>query len=153
MNESMNPVSSSLVKARYLSRLPWVMVFVIAALIGAWWLTPWLYIAVGFFVTWLIWLVWLIPVQVRNMGWLETPDELLITKGKFWHTYTVVPYGRIQFVDVTAGPIAKLFGLKTVELHTASSSSDSEIVGLEADIADALRDRLAVQARERMRGL
>ncbi len=83
----------------------------------------------------------------------EDLDELLITKGKLWHTFTVVPYGRIQFVDVTAGPLERAFGMKQVQLHTASASSDSTIQGLPAAEADALRERLAVKARERMSGL
>ena len=97
--------------------------------------------------------LWLIPAQVRNMGWLETDDELLITRGKLWYTFTVVPYGRIQFVDVTSGPIDRALGLKKLQLHTASASTDATIKGLEAPLADALRTRLAHQARERMSGL
>ena len=56
-------------------------------------------------------------------------------------------------MDVSAGPIDKLFGLKNVKLHTASSSSDSDVPGLEAADADALRQRLSEKARERMSGL
>jgi membrane protein YdbS with pleckstrin-like domain len=101
----------------------------------------------------LVWQLWLLPAQARNRRWAETTDELLITRGRLWRTFTVVPYGRIQYVDVTAGPVERLFGVKRVKLHTASSTSDSEVVGLDAATADALRDRLAVAARERMSGL
>lgn len=156
----MNPVSPKLVIVRYLSVLPWVILpavgFLIAGIvideeeqflkIGA-------YVGAGIFAGLVIWLLWLIPAQVKKLGWKETADELLLSRGKVFHTYTVVPYGRIQFVDVTAGPIERIFGLKSVELHTASASSDSSISGLVAAEADALRDRLAVQARERMSGL
>ena len=44
-------------------------------------------------------------------------------------------------------------GLKKVKLHTASPSSDATIPGLVAADADALRERLAIKARERMSGL
>lgn len=156
----MNPVSPKLVIVRYLSVLPWVILpavgFLIAGIlideeeqclkIGA-------YVGAGIFAVLVIWLLWLIPAQVKKLGWKETADELLLSRGKVFHTYTVVPYGRIQFVDVTAGPIERIFGLKSVELHTASASSDSSISGLVAAEADALRDRLAIQARERMSGL
>lgn len=156
----MNPVSPKLVIVRYLSVLPWVILpavgFLIAGIlideeeqflkIGA-------YVGAGIFAVLVIWLLWLIPAQVKKLGWKETADELLLSRGKVFHTYTVVPYGRIQFVDVTAGPIERIFGLKSVELHTASASSDSSIAGLVAAEADALRDRLAIQARERMSGL
>lgn len=153
MSSALRPVSNNLVKARYVATLPWCVLLCVASIVSAVWLSWWFYIAAGFFAFLGLWLLWLIPLQVKNLGWLETEDELLISKGKYWHNFTVVPYGRIQFVDVTAGPIAKLFGLKTVELHTASSTSDSEIQGLPATEADALRDRLAVKARERMSGL
>ena len=95
----------------------------------------------------------LMTAQVKNLGWQETADELLVTRGKIWHTFTVVPYGRIQFVDVTAGPVERAMGLKKVKLHTASPSSDATIPGLPAVDADALRERLAIKARERMSGL
>lgn len=156
----MNPVSPKLVIVRYLSVLPWVILpavgFLIAGIVidaDEQFLKIGAYVGAGIFAGLVIWLLWLIPAQVKKLGWKETADELLLSRGKVFHTYTVVPYGRIQFVDVTAGPIERIFGLKSVELHTASASSDSSISGLAAAEADALRDRLAVQARERMSGL
>ena len=150
----MRPVSPQLTRVRLISAAIWIVILTIAAVAlslfngGGWW---WLTLA-GVSVL-ALWLAWLIPAQVRNMAWLETEDELLITKGKLWHKFTVVPYGRIQFVDVTAGPIARAFGLKAVELHTASAGTDAEIKGLDAAEADALRERLTERARERMSGL
>lgn len=156
----MNPVSPKLVIVRYLSVLPWVILpavgFLIAGIVideDEQFLKIGAYVGAGIFAGLVLWLLWLIPAQVKKLGWKETADELLLSRGKVFHTYTVVPYGRIQFVDVTAGPIERIFGLKSVELHTASASSDSSISGLVAAEADALRDRLAVQARERMSGL
>lgn len=156
----MNPVSPKLVIVRYLSVLPWVILSAVGFLIAGilideeeLFLKIGAYVGAGIFAGLVIWLLWLIPAQVKKLGWKETADELLLSRGKVFHTYTVVPYGRIQFVDVTAGPIERIFGLKSVELHTASASSDSSISGLVAAEADALRDRLAIQARERMSGL
>lgn len=149
----MNPVSPKLTTARYLGRLPWILLPAIGFAVAAWLWTPWLWIGAGIFLALFLWQLWLIPAQVKLLGWQETEDELLITKGRLWHTFTVVPYGRIQFVDVTAGPIERSLGMKTLELHTASASSDSSVQGLPAETADALRDRLAVKARERMSGL
>lgn len=149
----MNPVSPKLTTARYLGRLPWILLPAIGVAIAAWLWSAWLWIGAGIFAALFLWQLWLIPAQVKLLGWQETEDELLITKGRLWHTFTVVPYGRIQFVDVTAGPIERSLGMKTLELHTASSSSDSSVEGLPAETADALRDRLAVKARERMSGL
>jgi len=55
---------------------------------------------------------------------------------------SVVPYGRMQFVEVTAGPIERSFRLSTVKLHTAAAASDARIPGLEREEAARLRDRL-----------
>ncbi|WJY91403.1 Bacterial membrane flanked domain protein [Corynebacterium faecale] len=152
-HEGMNPVSPNLTKARYLGRLPWLVLGVIGFAVPGVMFSPWFHIGTAIMVMLLIWQAWLIPQQVKRLGWLETGDELLITKGRLWHTYTVVPYGRIQYVDVTAGPIERALGMKTVNLNTASASSDSSVQGIPAEVADALRDRLAIKARERMSGL
>ncbi|AJE66671.1 PH domain-containing protein [Corynebacterium glutamicum] len=149
----MNPVSPKLTTARYLTRIPWLLISAIVFGVLGVFVSSWFYAGVIVVAVILIWQLWLIPQQVKRLGWLETSDELLITKGKLWHTFTVVPYGRIQFVDVTAGPLERAFGMKQVQLHTASASSDSTIQGLPAAEADALRERLAVKARERMSGL
>ena len=149
----MNPVSMKLIKARYLSGLPWAVLFIGGSIAAAVFWSSRLWIATAVIVAFVLFRIWLIPRQVKLLGWKETDDELLITRGKIWHTFTVVPYGRIQFVDVSAGPIDKLFGLKNVKLHTASSSSDSDVPGLAAVDADALRQRLSEKARERMSGL
>ena len=123
MNESMNAVSSKLAVSRVLSAAVWCLVPAVACAVAGY------------------------------LGWREAPDELMITRGKFFYTFTVVPYGRIQYVDVTQGPFQRLFGLKVVAVKTASASTDASIPGLPAAEADALRDRLAERARERMSGL
>lgn len=152
-HEGMNPVSPKLTTARYIGTLPWWVLIALGFAAAGVWVSPWFYLGTAVAVVMLIWMVWLIPQQVKRLGWLETEDELLLTRGKLWHTYTVIPYGRIQFVDVTAGPIERALGMKTVKLNTASATTDSSVKGLPADVADALRDRLAIKARERMSGL
>ena len=149
----MNPVSRKLILARYASQTLWALVlaacFIVPQLtVGGWWWSGTATIGV-----WYIFQLIMIPLRVRNTAWWETEDELLITKGKLRQTFTLVPYGRIQFVDVTSGPFTRLLGLKGVSLHTASATSDATIPGLPAAEADALRERLAINARERMSGL
>lgn len=151
--EEMNQVSPRLVVSQYVSALVWALILGGALVFaylhwGTWWLIP-LAIVVAF----TLWEVVIIPLRVRAMGWLETEDELILAKGRMWRSMTVVPYGRIQFVDVTSGPVGRAVGLKTLEVNTASTTSVSSLPGIEADEADALRDRLAARARERMSGL
>ncbi|MBG9332501.1 PH domain-containing protein [Corynebacterium belfantii] len=149
----MNAVSPKLVKARYCAVVPFLVVSILGSAASAVFLWSWMWIVAGVWAAILGWAVWLIPAQVRRIGWREDTDELLITKGKLWRTLTVVPYGRLQFVDVQEGPIARRCGLAEVEIHTASSTSDASIAGLPVADAYALRQRLTDKARERLSGL
>lgn len=100
-----------------------------------------------------VWCALLIPRQVRAMGYAERADDLLIRKGIVYRTMVVVPYGRMQYVDVQAGPLARAFGIAQVQLHTASPGTDAAIDGLPADEASRLRDQLASRGEARLAGL
>ncbi len=76
-------------------------------------------------------------------GYAERADDLLVRRGVMFSRLSVVPYGRMQFVDVTAGPLERSFGLATVRMHTAAAASDARIPGLDRAEAARLRDRLA----------
>ncbi|WP_232822004.1 PH domain-containing protein [Desertihabitans aurantiacus] len=89
----------------------------------------------------------------RAWGYAELEDELYITRGVMFRRLTVVPYGRMQVVDVTTGPFERAFGLATVKLVTASASTDATIPGLTADQAARLRDQLTERAEARLSGL
>ncbi len=96
---------------------------------------------------------WLIGRRVRSFGYAERTDDLLVISGIMFRRMVIVPYGRMQLVDLTAGPLDRRFGLTTVQLHTAAATSDASIPGLEATVASALRDRLAKRGEERSSGL
>jgi membrane protein YdbS with pleckstrin-like domain len=91
--------------------------------------------------------------RYRAWGYAEREDDLLVRRGVMIRRLTVVPYGRMQFVDVTAGPVDRLFGLATVQLHTAASATDARIPGLEAAEAGRLRDQLAALGEAKAAGL
>lgn len=100
-----------------------------------------------------VWLWWLVGRRVRSFGYCERGDDLLVTSGIMFRRLVIVPYGRMQLVDVKAGPIDRQFGLTTVQLHTAAATTDAKIPGLVPDIAAALRDRLAQRGEQRSTGL
>jgi hypothetical protein len=89
----------------------------------------------------------------RSWKYAERDDELLVTHGVMFRELVVVPYGRMQFVDVTAGPLERSFGLATVELHTATPATDAKIPGLTPDEAARLRDRLSALGQAQAWGL
>lgn len=91
--------------------------------------------------------------RYRSWGYAERADDLLVRRGMLIRRLSVVPYGRMQFVDVTAGPIDRIFRLSTVQLHTAAAATDARIPGLPADEAQRLRDRLAALGESRAAGL
>jgi membrane protein YdbS with pleckstrin-like domain len=91
--------------------------------------------------------------RVGAWGYREREDDLLIRRGLLVHRLSVVPYGRMQFVDVTAGPAERSFGLATVRLHTAAAATDARIPGLAADEAARLRDQLASLGEAQAAGL
>lgn len=95
----------------------------------------------------------LLPRSLRSWGYAERADDLLVRHGLLVRRLSIVPYGRMQFVDVTAGPLERLFGLATVQLHTAAAATDAKIPGLPPAEAARLRDRLAALGEARAEGL
>ena len=102
---------------------------------------------------WSIWAWWLIGRQVRAWAYAERPEELLLRSGVMWRTVVVVPYGRLQYVDVEAGPLARSLGIASVQLHTASAGTDARIPGLTSAEAARLRDRLTDRGQAQLAGL
>jgi uncharacterized protein len=99
------------------------------------------------------WVWWGVGRQVRAMGYCERADDLLVVRGVMFRRLVIVPYGRMQLVDVNRGPIDRAFDLATVQLHTAAATTDASISGLPPDAAAGLRDRLAARGEQRSAGL
>ncbi|NLU75448.1 PH domain-containing protein [Streptomyces sp. HNM0575] len=107
----------------------------------------------------------LLPAAVGAWGWgalernwrswryAERADDLLISRGVLWRELTVVPYGRMQLVEVTSGPLERRYGLARVQLHTAAATTDAAIPGLVPAEAERLRDRLTELGGARSAGL
>jgi len=72
---------------------------------------------------------WIARRRVRAWRYAEREDDLLVQRGLLFSRLSVVPYGRMQFIDVTAGPFERSFGLATVRMHTAAAASDARIPG------------------------
>lgn len=91
--------------------------------------------------------------NARSWGYVEADDDLVVTGGVLFRRLVAVPYGRMQFVDVQAGPLAQRFGIASVTLHTASTETAATIPGLPAAEAARLRDRLTEMGESRGAGL
>lgn len=95
----------------------------------------------------------LLSRRVGAWAYAERDDDLLVRRGILFRRLSVVPYGRMQYIDVTAGPFERSFGLATVRMHTAAAASDARIPGLVAGDAMRLRDQLATLGEARSGGL
>ncbi len=97
--------------------------------------------------------LWFLHRRFRAWRYLERAEDLVVVRGVMLRRLSVVPYGRMQYVDVTAGPVERLFGLATVKLHTAAAASDARVPGLEPAEAARLRDQLARLGEAKAAGL
>ncbi len=91
--------------------------------------------------------------RVAAWAYAERKDDLMVQRGVLVRRQSVIPYGRMQFIDVTAGPLERSLGLATVRMHTAAAASDARIPGLEAAVAATLRDQLAALGEALAAGL
>ncbi|HSV40507.1 MAG TPA: PH domain-containing protein [Nocardioidaceae bacterium] len=91
--------------------------------------------------------------NARSWGYAETDEDLHIKSGVMFRRMVTVPYGRMQYVDVHAGPLDQYFGIANVHLHTASPGTSASIPGLPADEAARLRDRLTSLGEAQAAGL
>jgi len=131
-----------------------VLLIVIGVLLILGLLPAWLggVLAVVVLAEW-VWAWWLIGRRVRSYGYVERAEDLLVTSGILFRRLVVVPYGRLQLVDVVAGPLDRQYGIATVRLHTAAATTDATIPGLTPEIAADLRDRLAAKGESRGSGI
>jgi membrane protein YdbS with pleckstrin-like domain len=72
-------------------------------------------------------------------------DEIYIRKGLYFVSNIIIPIVRVQFTDVSHGPILRVFGLSDVEITTAGGSQT--IPGLTVADADILRDSVSEAAK------
>jgi len=97
--------------------------------------------------------LWFLRRRFRSWSYQEREEDLVVRRGVAFRRLSVVPYGRMQFVDVTAGPVERLFKLQTVKLHTAAAATDARIPGLEPGEAARLREQLASLGEAKAAGL
>ncbi|WP_308467363.1 PH domain-containing protein [Rathayibacter soli] len=119
-------------------------------LIAGW---SWVWVALIVIVVATLVLMIVAPRRARAIGYQLRNDDLLMRRGIMFQRFVSVPYGRMQLVDVTRGPIARMLGLAELRFVTAAASTKVEIPGLPEADAAALRDRLVELAESRRAGL
>ena len=76
-------------------------------------------------------------------GYQMSADRLRVVRGILWRSDTVVPFGRVQHIDVDQGPLERFFGIATLTLHTAGTHNASvDLPGLGEEHARDLREEI-----------
>ena len=143
--DGLQPVSPKLIPARYLGGLIGYVIGLLAVIacvvvgiwLGWWWMhviavLPLILVVQGLALT---------PRRVRALGWREGEDELVIASGIMFRSLETVPFGRIQSVEISQGPVERHYGIATLEISTAGSASQT-LPGLPRAEAERLRQRL-----------
>jgi membrane protein YdbS with pleckstrin-like domain len=84
--------------------------------------------------------------RYRVHRWEVTETAVYTQTGWWTRERRIAPMSRIQTVDQAEGPLARLFGLASVTVTTASSAGALEIAGLDRERARALVDELTLRA-------
>lgn len=153
-------VSCRYVGVRLIARLIWSVVLtglaflplVLTQFMG-WWEWPlWLcYLLPAAVLAGNLWLAVLVKRQVLALGYSERQDHLLVRRGIMFRSVTAIPYGRIQYVDVTSGPLLNVLNLASVDVKTAANSVT--VPGLDRAVAEHLREVLTDLSDTKMVGL
>ncbi|MBA3676725.1 MAG: PH domain-containing protein [Sphingosinicella sp.] len=95
-------------------------------------------------------LIFLLPDRrYRAWGYDETADELQVQHGIWVRRRTIVPFGRVQHIDVSQGPIERHYRIGTLTLHTAGTRSSAvALPGLDLDQAERMRDEIRGKIRQ-----
>lgn len=87
--------------------------------------------------------------RYRSWTWRMDEDEMRIASGVLVRSDTIVPFGRVQHIDIVRGPLQRRFGLGSLVLHTAGTRSAAMVLpGLEIGEAERIRDHVRARIRE-----
>ena len=113
----------------------------------------WAWIPGGILSVIMLWSMAITSRQSRAIGYRLREDDLVFRRGILWQRIVAVPYGRMQLVDISHGPLDRGFGLAQLKLVTAAAATGVTIPGLPQATAEALRDQIVAVAESRRTGL
>ena len=147
--DALTPLHPNYVKVVRLGTLLFTLPFVIGALVlefagtlphGAF-LAPVLLLA--------LWLIVRAPLRrYHARGYQMGGDRLRVVRGLIFRSDTVVPFGRVQHIDVQQGPLERAYGLGTLVVHTAGNHNASvSLPGLGHADAMAIREEIRAHVK------
>ena len=90
------------------------------------------------------WMILRVPLRRHAArGYDMGTDRLRVVRGLWFHSDTVVPFGRVQHIDLRQQPLERAFGLATLTVHTAGTHNSSvSLPGLAQADAAAMREAI-----------
>ncbi len=114
-------------RQRKLQRLNNLIVLIIFGIpilgIGFWGVT--IYIWLPLLILWLVLFILAdlyIVAAYKNIRYRLDSEAVLLNIGVFWKRHTMVPYSKITNLDITQGPLERMFGLSKIHIQTAGLS-------------------------------
>jgi len=84
--------------------------------------------------------------RYMRIGYQLTDDELRVAHGLFFRNDTIVPFVRVQHIDLEQGPVERQYGLSSLVVHTSGThNSTVTLPGLRTEVATAMRDTIRRQ--------
>lgn len=120
-----------------------------SVLVGEWFV----WLPIGAVILVLLITVAILPRQARAIGFQLRQDDIVFRRGILWQRMVAVPYGRLQLVDVTHGPLDRAFHIAQLKMVTAAATTSAALPGLPQETAEELRDLLVEVAESRRTGL
>lgn len=81
--------------------------------------------------------------RYQARGYDLSADRLRVVRGIWFHSDTVVPFGRVQHIDVDQGPLQRAYDIATITVHTAGTHNASvHLPGLLNEDALAMREQI-----------
>ncbi|WP_417509972.1 PH domain-containing protein [Microbacterium sp.] len=113
----------------------------------------WVWIPGGIVAVLIVGTLVILPRQAKAIGYMLRDDDIVFRRGILWQRIIAVPYGRMQLVDITHGPLDRAFGVSQLKMVTAAAATGVQIPGLTQAAAESLRDTLIDVAETRRTGL
>jgi membrane protein YdbS with pleckstrin-like domain len=143
-----HPVSEKLITVRLLGWAIWAVIVVGGGVaLCLLWRGPWSIAITAIAAAILVWQGWLIPRRVRAMAYAVKDRDLYERHGIMFRHMGIVPYVRIQYVDINVGPIERSFGLASLHVNTAQPSLTVALAGIPTEVAAQLREVLTDRDR------
>lgn len=142
----LSPLDKSYLKVLYLFRSIFAIIFIAIPPILYFSIQPELPLWIPGLALILWTLLMIIPLLLTRKVFLKKKyalrqKDIIYQQGLIFHQMTVIPFNRIQHIEIKHGPLDRKFGLCGLKIFTAGGSqSDLSIPGLNQNRAEAIKE-------------